>query len=50
MTGKQDRETRGIEFYKKAAEESENERVKEIFEALIEVEIDHLKLSEERLG
>lgn len=43
------RETRAIEFYKKAAAESENERVKEIFEALVEVETDHLKLSEERL-
>lgn len=43
------RETRAIEFYKKAAEESENARVKQIFEALVEVETDHLKLSEERL-
>ncbi|MCK4531535.1 MAG: ferritin, partial [Candidatus Aenigmarchaeota archaeon] len=43
------RETRAIEFYKKAAEESENPRVKQIFEALVEVETDHLKLSEERL-
>ena len=43
------RETRAIGFYKKAAEESENKRVKEIFEAFIEVETDHLKLSEERL-
>ncbi len=43
------RETRAIEFYKKAAEESENQRVKEIFEAFVEVEEDHLKLSEERL-
>lgn len=43
-----DRETRAIEFYKKAAEESENKRVKRIFEALVEVETDHLQLSEER--
>ncbi len=43
------RETRAIEFYKKAAAEAENERVKKIFEVLIEVEPDHLKLSEERL-
>jgi rubrerythrin len=43
------RETRAIEFYKKAAEESENERVKQIFEAFVEVETDHLQLSEERL-
>jgi len=44
------REERAIEFYKKAAEESENKRVKKIFEVLVEVETDHLKLSEERLG
>ncbi len=43
------RETRAIEFYKKAAEGSENPRVKQIFEAFVEVETDHLKLSEERL-
>lgn len=43
------RETRAIEFYKKAAEESENERVKQLFEAFVEVETDHLQLSEERL-
>ena len=43
------RETRAIEFYKKAAAESENARVKEIFEAFVEVETDHLKLSEQRM-
>lgn len=43
------RETRAIEFYRKAAKESENTRVKQIFEAFVEVETDHLKLSEERL-
>ena len=43
------RETRAIGFYKQAASESENTRVKEIFNALVEVETDHLKLSEERL-
>jgi rubrerythrin len=43
------RETRAIEFYKKAAVESENSRVKQIFEAFVEVETDHLHLSEERL-
>lgn len=43
------RETRAIEFYKKAAAESENKRIKQIFEAFVEVETDHLKLSEERL-
>ena len=43
------RETRAIEFYKKAAEEAENKRVKQIFEALVEIETDHLELSEQRL-
>ena len=43
------RETRAIEFYGKAAAESENERVKQLFEAFVEVETDHLRLSEERL-
>lgn len=43
------RETKAIDFYRKAAEESENQRVKEIFEAFVIVETDHLKLSEERL-
>jgi rubrerythrin len=43
------RETRAIEFYKKAAEESSNERIKQIFKAFVEVETDHLRLSEERL-
>ncbi len=43
------RETRAIEFYEKAAADSENERVKQIFEAFVEVEKYHLKLSEERL-
>ena len=43
------RETRAIEFYRKAAAESENERVKQLFEAFVEVETDHLQLSEERL-
>lgn len=43
------RETRAIEFYRRAAEESGNERVKQIFESFVEVETDHLNLSEERL-
>jgi len=38
------------EEYKKAAEESENQRVKQIFEAFVDVETDHLQLSEERLN
>jgi len=43
------REERAIAFYKKAAGESDNERIKQIFEALVEIESDHLVLSEERL-
>lgn len=43
------RETNAIEFYRKAMNESENPRVKQIFGALVQVETDHLKLSEERL-
>jgi rubrerythrin len=43
------RETRAIEFYRKAAKESKDRRIREIFEALVEVESDHLQLSEERL-
>jgi len=43
------REERAIGFYKKAAEEAQNARVKEIFEAFVDVETDHLHLSEERL-
>jgi rubrerythrin len=43
------REERAIAFYKKAAEESDNARLKQIFTALVEIETDHLHLSEERL-
>jgi rubrerythrin len=43
------RETRAIDFYSQAAKESADERVKQIFEALVEIENDHLNLSEERL-
>lgn len=43
------REARAIEFYRKAAKESQNERIRQIFVALVEVESDHLKLSEDRL-
>ena len=43
------RETRAIEFYQQAAKEAQNDRVKQIFEALVEVEKDHLGLSAERL-
>jgi len=43
------REERAIKFYKQAAAESVNPRIKEIFQAFVEVETDHLHLSEERL-
>lgn len=43
------RETRAIKFYKEAAEKAESERVKEVFEAFVEVETDHLNLSDARL-
>lgn len=43
------RETRAIEFYKNSAKESKNDRIKQIFDALVEIETDHLHLSEERL-
>jgi rubrerythrin len=44
-----ERETRAIDFYKKAAEESDHERLKQIFKALVDIETDHLHLSEARL-
>ncbi len=43
------REAKAIEFYTKAAAESDNKRVKQIFQAFVEVETDHLHLSEVRL-
>lgn len=49
LTESHKREDRAIKFYSEAAAESENKRVKQIFIALIQVETDHLKLSEERL-
>jgi len=44
------RETRAIEFYKKAARQAKDARVKQVFKALVQVETDHLQLSEERLN
>ena len=44
-----EREERAINFYKKAAAEAENPRVKEIFTAFVEVETDHLAVSTNRL-
>ncbi len=43
------RETKAISFYSTAASESTDPRIKQIFEALVEVETDHLALSEARL-
>ena len=43
------REDRAIKFYTAAAKAAKSPRVKEIFEAFVEVETDHLKLSEVRL-
>ena len=43
------RETRAIDFYRKAAGESAHKRVKQLFTALVEIETDHLRLSEARL-
>ena len=43
------REERAIKFYGEAAAAAENPRVKEIFRAFVEVETDHLHLSEQRL-
>ncbi len=44
------REERAIKFYGEAASNAKNPRVKEIFKAFIDVETDHLKLSEKRLN
>ncbi|MBI5638887.1 MAG: ferritin [Nitrospirae bacterium] len=49
LQGSHERETRAIGFYRKAAAESANDRVRQIFDALVEVETDHLHLSGERL-
>ncbi len=43
------RESRAIKHYRKFAEEAEEPRVKELFEALVEIETDHLELHEGEL-
>ncbi|MRR15139.1 MAG: ferritin [Deltaproteobacteria bacterium] len=43
------RETRAIGFYRKAADESDHPRLRQIFNALVDIETDHLQLSEARL-
>lgn len=44
-----DRETRAINFYRNAAAEADHPRIRQIFEALVDIETDHLHLSEKRL-
>lgn len=44
-----ERESRAIAFYSKSATESDHPRIRQLFEALVEIETDHLELSEERL-
>ena len=44
-----ERETRAIDFYRKSAAEADHSRIRQLFEALVEIETDHLHLSEERL-
>jgi len=44
-----ERETRAIAFYRKSATEADHPRIRQLFEALVEIETDHLQLSEERL-
>jgi rubrerythrin len=45
-----DRETKTIDFYRNALSVSKNKRIKQILKALIEIESDHLLLSEARLN
>lgn len=44
------REKRAVKFYSKAAEEAQEERVKEVFSAIMAVEQDHIKLDEENIS
>jgi rubrerythrin len=44
-----ERETRAIAFYRKSAAEADHPRIRQLFAALVEIETDHLHLSEERL-
>lgn len=44
------RETRAIEFYGRAAKQAADPRIRQIFEALVEVETDHLELSGQRMA
>lgn len=44
------RETKAIEFYRKAESEAKNQRVKELFAAVVEVEMDHLQLDNDYIA
>ncbi|MBT7903649.1 ferritin [Candidatus Woesearchaeota archaeon] len=44
-----EREDRAIKFYAECAKESDNPRLRQIFGALVQIETDHLQLSEQRL-
>ena len=44
-----ERETKAIAFYRKSADGADHSRIRQLFEALVEIETDHLQLSEERL-
>ncbi len=44
------REDVAIKFYDEADDEAENEKVKLVFKALVEIETDHLNMSEERIS
>ncbi len=43
------RETRAIDYYRKAAAETDHPRIRQIFIAPVDIEADHLHLSETRL-
>lgn len=44
------RESKAIEHYRKFAEEAEEPRVEELFEALVEIESDHLELHKKEMS
>lgn len=44
-----ERETRAIAFYRASAAEADHPRIRQLFEALVDIETDHLHLSQERL-
>jgi len=44
-----ERETKAIQFYAEATKNADNQRIRQIFGALVQVETDHLELSEKRI-